>query len=115
MAAIYKTIAVIGAGAMGQGIAQIAAQAGSQVKLFDKDPSASARARQSVSAQWDKLVAKGKMDAEAAAACLARLALPASLAELSDCELVIEAIVERLDVKRALFTELESIVPAQAV
>ena len=115
MAAIYKTIAVIGAGAMGQGIAQIAAQAGSQVKLFDKDPSASARARQSVSAQWDKLVAKGKMDAEAAAACLARLALPASLAELSDCELVIEAIVERLDVKRDLFTELESIVPAQAV
>jgi 3-hydroxybutyryl-CoA dehydrogenase len=100
---------------MGQGIAQIAAQAGSQVKLFDKDPSASARARQSVSAQWDKLVAKGKMDAAAAAACVARLALPATLAELSDCELVIEAIVERLDIKRALFTELESIVSAQAV
>jgi 3-hydroxybutyryl-CoA dehydrogenase len=115
MPAIYKTIAVIGAGAMGQGIAQIAAQAGSQVKLFDKDPSASARARQSVSAQWDKLVAKGKMDAAAAAACVARLALPATLAELSDCELVIEAIVERLDIKRALFTELESIVSAQAV
>jgi 3-hydroxybutyryl-CoA dehydrogenase len=115
MPAIYKTIAVIGAGAMGQGIAQIAAQAGSQVKLFDKDPSASAQARQSVSAQWDKLVAKGKMDAAAAAACIARLALPATLAELSDCELVIEAIVERLDIKRALFTELESIVSAQAV
>jgi 3-hydroxybutyryl-CoA dehydrogenase len=112
---IYKTIAVIGAGAMGQGIAQIAAQAGSQVKLFDKDPSACARARQSVSGQWDKLVAKGKMDAAAAAACVARLALPATLAELSDCELVIEAIVERLDVKRALFAELESIVSAQAV
>ena len=115
MPAIYKTIAVIGAGAMGQGIAQIAAQAGSLVKLFDKEPSASARARQSVSAQWDKLVAKGKMDAAAAAACVERLALTTTLAELSDCELVIEAIVERLDVKRALFTELESIVPAQAV
>ena len=115
MPAIYKTIAVIGAGAMGQGIAQIAAQAGSQVKLFDKDPGASDRARQSVSGQWDKLVAKGKMDAAAAAACVARLALPATLAELSDCELVIEAIVERLDIKRALFTELESIVSAQAV
>jgi 3-hydroxybutyryl-CoA dehydrogenase len=115
MPPIYKTIAVIGAGAMGQGIAQIAAQVGSQVKLFDKDPNASARARQSVSAQWDKLVAKGKMDAAAAAACVARLALPATLAELSDCELVIEAIVERLDIKRALFTELESIVSAQAV
>ena len=115
MPAIYKTIAVIGAGAMGQGIAQIAAQAGSLVKLFDKEPSASARARQSVSAQWDKLVAKGKMDAAAAAACVERLALPATLAELSDCDLVIEAIVERLDIKRALFTELESIVSAQAV
>ena len=115
MTATYKTIAVIGAGAMGQGIAQIAAQAGSLVKLFDKDPSASARAHQSVSAQWDKLVVKGKMDAAAAAACAGRLALPATLAELSDCELVIEAIVERLDIKRALFTELESIVSAQAV
>jgi 3-hydroxybutyryl-CoA dehydrogenase len=115
MPAIYKTIAVIGAGAMGQGIAQIAAQAGSQVMLFDKDPSAGARARQSVSGQWDKLVAKGKMDAAAAAACIGRLTLPATLAELNDCELVIEAIVERLDVKRALFTELESIVSAQAV
>ena len=100
---------------MGQGIAQIAAQAGSQVKLFDKDPSASARARQSMSGQWDKLVDKGKMDAQDAATCLARLTLPATLAELSDCELVIEAVVERLDVKKALFTELEDIVSEQAV
>jgi 3-hydroxybutyryl-CoA dehydrogenase len=111
----YKTIAVVGAGAMGQGIAQIAAQAGSQVKLFDQDPHASTRARESISGQFDKLVSKGKLDAAAAAACVARLALPATLAELSDCELVIEAIVERLDVKRALFAELESIVSAQAV
>ena len=111
----YKTIAVIGAGAMGQGIAQIAAQAGSLIKLFDKDPSASARARQSVSGQLDKLVVKGKIDAAVAAACLARLTLPATLAELSDCDLVIEAIVERLDVKKALFTELETIVSEQAV
>jgi 3-hydroxybutyryl-CoA dehydrogenase len=115
MPAIYKTIAVIGSGAMGRGIAQIAAQAGSQVKLFDKEPSASAQALQSVSGQWDKLVAKGKMDATVAAACVARLTLAAKLADLSDCELVIEAIVERLDIKRALFAELESIVPAQAV
>jgi 3-hydroxybutyryl-CoA dehydrogenase len=99
---------------MGQGIAQISAQAGSLVKLFDKDPSASARARQSMSDQWDKLVAKGKMDAQDAATCLARLTLPATLAELSDCELVIEAVVERLDVKKALFTELEDIVSEQA-
>jgi len=100
---------------MGQGIAQISAQAGSLVKLFDKDPSASARARQSMSGQWDKLVDKGKMDAQDAATCLARLTLPATLAELSDCELVIEAVVERLDVKKALFTELEDIVSEQAV
>jgi len=115
MASRYKTIAVVGTGAMGQGIAQIAAQAGSQVKLFDKDLSASVSARQSISGQWDKLVAKGKMDAQDAAACLARLTLPTTLADLSDCELVIEAIVERLDVKKGLFTELESIVSEQAV
>jgi 3-hydroxybutyryl-CoA dehydrogenase len=83
--------------------------------LFDQDPHASTRARESSSGQWDKLVSKGKLDAAAAAACVARLALPATLAELSDCELVIEAIVERLEVKKALFTELESIVSAQAV
>jgi 3-hydroxyacyl-CoA dehydrogenase len=83
--------------------------------LFDQDPHASTRARESISGQFDKLVSKGKLDATAAAACVARLALPATLAELSDCELVIEAIVERLEVKKALFTELESIVSAQAV
>ena len=74
---LFKTIGVIGAGAMGRGIAQIAAQAGSQVLLFDTNPQASSEAVKAVGAQWDKLVAKGRMDAAAAQACQGRLTVPA--------------------------------------
>ena len=115
MSEIFKSIGVIGAGAMGRGIAQIAAQAGSQVQLFDQDPQACARAVKDISAQWGKLVAKGRMQASAAQDCEARLTVPSSLDELRHCDLVIEAIVERLDIKRALFSQLESIVGPQTL
>jgi 3-hydroxybutyryl-CoA dehydrogenase len=115
MQATYQTIGVVGAGAMGQGIAQIAAQAGSQVKLFDKDPKASELARQAITSQWDKALTRGRMGEDAVAACQARLTLASTLGDLSDCDLVIEAVVELLDVKRALFAELETIVSTQTV
>ena len=63
----YKTIGVAGAGAMGRGIAQIAAQAGSTVWLYDTQPAAVQRAIQDLGAQWDRLQEKGRMDAAAAA------------------------------------------------
>ena len=110
----FPTIAVIGAGAMGRGIAQIAAQAGSRVHLVDNNPDASAQARAALADQWDKLVAKGKLEAAQAQACKERLQVSA-LSELADCDLVIEAIVERLDIKRALFAQLEDIVAPTAV
>ena len=100
---------------MGRGIAQMAAQAGSQVLLFDTQPDAVRQAIASVGEQWDKLAGKGRMDAAEAAACKARLQPAASLAELKDCELVIEAVVERLDVKRSLLAELEAIVAPGAI
>ena len=62
----FKTVGIVGAGAMGRGIAQIAAQAGSKVLLFDTQADAVAKARESVAAQWDKLVEKGRIDAAAA-------------------------------------------------
>ncbi|MEI7782885.1 MAG: 3-hydroxyacyl-CoA dehydrogenase [Betaproteobacteria bacterium] len=110
----FPTIAVIGAGAMGRGIAQIAAQAGSLVRLVDNQPEASTQAKAALAEQWDKLAAKGKLDAAAAQACKDRIQ-PASVNDLADCDLVIEAIVERLDVKRALFAQLEDIVAPSAV
>ena len=115
MKPVYKTIAVVGTGAMGRGIAQIAAQAGSAVKLFDVQPEASDKAKAELASQWDKLVAKNRLDAATADAHKNRVSAVSTLAELADCDLVIEAVVERLDVKQALFAELESIVSPQAV
>jgi 3-hydroxybutyryl-CoA dehydrogenase len=100
---------------MGRGIAQMAAQAGSTVLLHDTQPGAAEAARATLEKTWQTLVTKGKLPAAEAQACLARVQPAASLAALSGCDLVVEAIVERLDVKRALFAELEAIVSPQAV
>ena len=100
---------------MGRGIAQMAAQAGSQVLLFDTQPDAVQQAIAAVGQQWDKLAAKGRLEPAQLAAYKSRLQGAASLAELKDCQLVVEAIVERLDIKRTLFAELEGIVAADAV
>jgi len=115
MSFTFHTISVIGAGAMGRGIAQMAAQAGSQVLLFDTQPDAVQQAIAAVGQQWDKLAAKGRLEPAQLAAYKSRLQGAASLAELKDCQLVVEAIVERLDIKRSLFAELEGILAADAV
>jgi 3-hydroxybutyryl-CoA dehydrogenase len=115
MTLIYDTVGVVGAGAMGRGIAQIAAQAGSTVKLYDTQAQAVAKARDELFAQWDRLLEKGRMDAEAVAQCKQRLQPAANLQDLGDCSLVVEAIVERLDVKKSLFAELEAFVGNDAV
>jgi len=115
MKPVYAHIAVVGTGAMGRGIAQIAAQAGSTVTLYDMQPAASAAAQQAIAAQWDKLQEKGRMDAAQVVACKARLKCANALTDLATCDLVVEAVVERLDVKAALFAELEAIVGADAV
>lgn len=111
----FSQVGIVGAGAMGQGIAQIAAQAGSQVQLFDRDSLALERAMSSLSKQWDTMAAKGKMTPADAAACQNRVSAVSALIALKNCDLIIEAIVERLDAKQALFTELESIVSDTAV
>ncbi len=112
---VFSQVGIVGAGAMGQGIAQIAAQAGSTVHLFDRDSAAVERAIANLRTQWDTLVAKGRLTPEAAAACKSRLSAVPDLSALKACDLVIEAIVERLDVKQALFAELESVVADSAV
>ncbi|MES2398782.1 MAG: 3-hydroxyacyl-CoA dehydrogenase [Pseudomonadota bacterium] len=111
----YKTVGVVGTGAMGRGIAQIAAQAGSIVKLFDLQPEAGAKAKAALHDQWDKLVAKGRLEDSVAADHKSRVLTLATLAELADCDLIVEAVVERLDVKQSLFADLEALVSPQAV
>lgn len=108
-------VLVVGAGIMGAGIAQVAAQAGHDVLLYDTRDGAAASAKDKLAATLDGLAAKGKLSAEAVASTLQRIRPVATLAEARDVRLVVEAIVEQLDAKRGLFRELEGIVPAEAV
>jgi len=105
-----QIVGVAGAGAMGRGIVQIAAQAGLKVRLFDVQPQAVIAAREALATTWTTLANKGKITAEAAEAALANVQGAKELAELKDCDLVIEAIVERLDIKQKFFKDLEAIV-----
>jgi 3-hydroxybutyryl-CoA dehydrogenase len=111
----YPTVGVVGTGAMGRGIAQIAAQAGSTVKLFDTQPGAAGTALASIGNQWSKLHEKGRLGAEQLAQHKARLTPVETLTALADCDLVVEAIVERLDAKQRLFSDLEQIVGPDSV
>jgi len=105
-----RTLGVVGAGAMGRGIAQIAAHAGLEVRLHDVSAGAVAAARQSLQEVWARLAAKGKLTEDEARAALARVRPCDALADLAGCDAVIEAVVERLEVKRELFAQLEDIV-----
>lgn len=102
-------IGVIGAGAMGAGIAQVAAAAGHAVRILDTREGAAAQAVDNIRAQFSKMAAKGKITTEAAHAAGLRLQPATAVNELADTGLVIEAIVENLEIKRALFSSLESI------
>jgi len=107
-------IAIVGSGAMGRGIAQIAAAAGHAVRLVDARPNAAEEAVDAISAQFARLAEKGRMTPEAATAASDRLT-PSTLRELGDSDVVIEAIVEALEAKQALFRELEDIVGDGAI
>ncbi|WP_462384080.1 3-hydroxyacyl-CoA dehydrogenase PaaH [Pseudomonas sp. Marseille-QA0892] len=101
-------VAVVGAGAMGAGIAQVALQAGHSVRLYDAREGAAATAIEGINRQLTRLVEKGRLSDDAQADCRARLSVVDSLADLADAGLIIEAIVESLEAKRTLFAELEA-------
>ena len=106
---------VVGAGIMGAGIAQVAAQAGHPVWLHDAREGAAVEAKARLARSLDALVAKGRLSAEALTQTLARITPVGALAEAAGARLVVEAIVEKLDVKRALFRELEGLVAPDCV
>ncbi|MCW2235705.1 3-hydroxyacyl-CoA dehydrogenase PaaH [Azospirillum canadense] len=108
-------IAVVGCGAMGAGIAQVAAAAGHRVLMADARPGAATKAAQGIGDALTKLVERGKMAEAERADLLGRLQPVDGLADLATAGLVVEAIVEELEAKRALFRELEGIVAPDAI
>ena len=108
-------VLVIGAGIMGAGIAQIAAQAGHPVLLYDVGEGAAETAINTLSATFDKLVSKGKITAESAATSLGNISVANNLADCASVGLVVEAIVENLGIKQKLFADLEAVVSADCV
>jgi 3-hydroxybutyryl-CoA dehydrogenase len=100
---------------MGAGIAQISAQAGLTVHLFDVRDGAALAARDNIATTLGKLAQKGKISPADAEAAVSRLVVSETLGDLADCELVIEAIMERLDAKQALLTDLETVVAEKCI
>jgi 3-hydroxybutyryl-CoA dehydrogenase len=110
-----SVIGVVGAGAMGCGIAQVAATAGHTVKLFDTRPEALVIAIRNLKTTFDKLVEKQKITSAIATEILNRISLAPQLEDLKHCDLIIEAIVEQLAVKQELFRNLEKFVSRNAI
>jgi 3-hydroxybutyryl-CoA dehydrogenase len=108
-------IGIVGCGVMGRGIAQIAVLAGAHVWLCDSRAGASGAARDELVATFTKLVEKGKLDKDQAAAAAGRLQACADLAQLADCDVIVEAIVEDLVAKKSLFSTLEDIIKPSAI
>lgn len=103
------TIAVIGAGTMGAGIAQVAAKAGHPVLLFDAAAGAAQKGIERTAQGLQKLVERNKMPAEEREALLSRLTPCDSIEQLAPAKLVVEAIVEKLEIKQQVFSQLETI------
>lgn len=110
-----KKIAVLGAGAMGGGIAQVAAQSGFDVVLSDVDAKFVDGAVKRMSSAWQKNVDKGKMTAEQKDELLKRVKGSVGFADFADADMVIEAIIEDLAAKKAAFKEMDSVCKPEAV
>ncbi|CAN5541477.1 3-hydroxybutyryl-CoA dehydrogenase [soil metagenome] len=111
-----ERVAVLGAGTMGHGIAQVAAQGGYEVALFDAQPGAVESALQRIRGNLQKGVERGKVAAEDRDAALTRLRGAVSIAEAArEAELVIEAVPERMELKHQVFAELERSAPGHTI
>jgi 3-hydroxybutyryl-CoA dehydrogenase len=105
-----QTVGVVGAGQMGSGIAQVAAQAGYDVVLVDIKPEFVQKGLAGIDKSLGKLAEKGILTKDAATAARGRIRSSVANADLSTCDLVVEAVVENADVKRKLFAELDGLV-----
>jgi 3-hydroxybutyryl-CoA dehydrogenase len=110
-----RRVGVVGLGTMGAGIAQVCVQAGVETVGREVSEELAARGRDTIAHYLGRAVARERITAEERDEALARLSLTTELGDLAGCDLVIEAIVEDLDAKRALFAELDGIVAATAI
>ncbi|MGI5922080.1 MAG: 3-hydroxybutyryl-CoA dehydrogenase [Syntrophomonadaceae bacterium] len=108
-------IMVLGAGTMGAGIVQVAAQAGHDVVVRDIKQEFVDRGIAGIAKGLEKMVAKGKMEAEKKDAILGKITGTVDLAEAKDCDIVIEAAVEVMDIKKAIFKELDGICKPECI
>lgn len=108
-------VSVIGSGTMGSGIAQVAATSGCQVKLFDLNNEALIKSKISLEKVLNRLIEKQKIDAAEKNRIQNNISYVNTLKDLSDSDLVIEAIVENLEVKRKVFSELETLVSVSTI
>ena len=111
----FRKIGVVGAGTMGNGIAQAFAQAGFEVVMSDVAQAALDRAMATIAGSYDRLIKKEKMTAEQKAAALGRIRTATELAALKDADLVIEAATENLELKLKIFRQLDELAKADAV
>jgi len=110
-----STVMVVGAGLMGSGIAQVSAVAGHDVILRDIDAAALARGRSAIEASLTRFTAKGSISADDAESALARIVNTTDLDGAAQADIVVEAIIEEVELKAALFAELDRLAPAGAV
>lgn len=108
-------IGVLGAGTMGAGIAQVAAQAGHEVVLVDVNQVQLEKALAGYQKVFDRMIEKGQLDATGKTEILRRLSLKDSLSAFAPCDLIIEAIVEKIEVKHAVFKEMEAVISESCI
>jgi 3-hydroxybutyryl-CoA dehydrogenase len=109
------TVGVIGTGAMGRGIAQVAAAGGMQVLMSDSRPGAAAEAREFIDKMLARAAEKGSMTRDEAVGAVNRIRVVGGPADMKPCQVVVEAIVENLDAKQKLFAELEGSVAPDCI
>jgi len=108
-------IGIVGAGAMGSGIAQIASQAGQDVVLFDLSQEALTTSSANLQKVMNRLIEKGKVTSDEASAIQERIEKTTVISRLKDCDLIVEAIVEDLEIKKRVFKRIEEIVSKEAI
>ncbi|MGZ3863917.1 MAG: 3-hydroxyacyl-CoA dehydrogenase NAD-binding domain-containing protein [Bacteroidia bacterium] len=108
-------IGIVGSGAMGSGIAQVAATSGHKVVVYDNNAASLEKARQNLALSFAKLVEKQKVTAEKAHEIVSKISFAEDAKHLHDCNLIIEAIVENLDVKKQVFSLLEKITEGKCI
>jgi 3-hydroxyacyl-CoA dehydrogenase (EC 1.1.1.35) len=110
-----EKIGIVGAGIMGAGIAQIAAEAGYSVKIFDVAPNMLEKAFKTMQKNWQKAIEKGKLSQDEMDKRVKLVEIASSMADFKDFDLVIEAVAENLDVKKSVFNQLEEVCDAKTI